>query len=220
MLTNQVTIRISRNKLERLTFMQNLWNNYKLIQPSNILLHLIKNSLTLQCEVGISSFSHYSILVNCHFTILKGKIRSQNHFLLNVIDFVSGMSPLMHAVKTNSLEIVRAILDGELVDVHLKDAHDRDVIHHVVAIGTSGDDLKPVATFDNLKMLDLVLQYGARPSISALNLARESGAVKIAEKLSKLLNVELVCTYFEMLNSGKFPYYLGKFRKLKNLMFF
>jgi hypothetical protein len=98
----------------------------------------------------------------------------------------------MHAVKTNSLEIVRAILDNDRVDVHVKDAHDRDVVHHVVAIAASGDDSKPVATFDNLKMLDLVLQYGARPSISALNLARESGAVKIAEKLSKLLYVDLV----------------------------
>ena len=111
---------------------------------------------------------------------------------------------MMHAVKTNSLEIVRTILDDERVDVHVKDAHDRDVIHHVVAIGTYGGDLKPVATFDNLKMLDLVLKFGARPSISALNFARESGAVKIAEKLSKLLHVDLVCNFLEMLASSPF----------------
>ena len=113
----------------------------------------------------------------------------------------------MHGVKTNSLEIVRTILDDERVDVHVKDAHDRDVIHHVVAISTSGGDLKPVATFDNLKMLDLVLKFGARPSISALNFARESGAVKIAEKLSKLLHVDLVCNFLEMLSSPFFMWF-------------
>ena len=103
-----------------------------------------------------------------------------------------GMTPLMHAVKTNSLEIVRALLQTEYVNIALKDVSDRDVIHHVAAICALDDDFRPVATYDNVKMLDLVLQWGAKPSISALNLARESGAVKIAEKLSKLLYVDQV----------------------------
>ena len=103
-----------------------------------------------------------------------------------------GMTPLMHAVKTNSLEIVRALLQTEYVNIALKDVSDRDVIHHVATISALDDDSRPVATYDNVKMLDLVLQWGAKPSISALNLARESGAVKIAEKLSKLLYVDQV----------------------------
>ena len=103
-----------------------------------------------------------------------------------------GMTPLMHAVKTNSIQIVRALLQTEYVNISLKDVSDRDVIHHVAAISALDDDFRPVATYDNVKMLDLVLQWGAKPSISALNLARESGAVKIAEKLSKLLYVDQV----------------------------
>ena len=106
----------------------------------------------------------------------------------------------MHAVKTNSLEIVKTILDVSNVDVDVKDASGRDVLDHVIAIGDND-----VATFDNLKMLELVMKFGARPSISALNLARKCGAIKIAERLSKHFHVFQV---FKQKNLFHLTYFL------------
>jgi ankyrin repeat protein len=108
---------------------------------------------------------------------------------VNLVDGI-GMSPLMHAVKTNSMEVVQALLETDRVDVSAVDSKDWSVVDHCIALG---DDVgKPVATFDNVKMLQTVLDAGAKPTASSLQLATKSGAVKIAEKLSKLLKTNEV----------------------------
>lgn len=92
----------------------------------------------------------------------------------------------MHAVKNNSLEMVQEILQHSGVDVNRKDRNGYDAITHSTGVGLF-DSATPIGTFDNDKILDILLKNGANPSTEALNHALNTGAVKIAGKLEKLV---------------------------------
>ena len=108
---------------------------------------------------------------------------------INLAD-ANGLTPLMHAVRTNSVAIVKKLLSSKSIDVKGVDARGRNVVDHCVAI--CDDDANPVATFDSVEMLELLVAAGVVPTSSTLKLASVSGATKIAERLSKILKIKEV----------------------------
>ncbi len=96
------------------------------------------------------------------------------------------MTPLIHAVKINSIEMVQEILQHSGVDVNRKDRNGFDAVIHTTGVGLF-DSSTPIGSFDNDKIFDILIKYGANPSTEALNHAKNTGAVKIARKLEKLV---------------------------------
>ena len=108
---------------------------------------------------------------------------------INLAD-ADGLTPLMHAVRTNSTVVVKKLLANKTIDIKAIDARGRSVVDHCVAI--CDDDASPVATFDSVEMLELLLAAGAVPTMSTLKLASVSGATKIADRLAKILKAKEV----------------------------
>lgn len=102
----------------------------------------------------------------------------------------SGMTPLMHAAKTNSIIIVKAILTADNIDVTLCDTKGWNAIHHCIALGN--DDEDPLATFDNVTLFETLIKAGVEVKLSAFELASKTGATKILEKISKILKIKKV----------------------------
>jgi ankyrin repeat protein len=138
-----------------------------------------------------------------------------------------GMTPIMHAVKTNDIRIVLRLLDkgGELplepktdkmqsiqkiinmdlsklvtsgVNVDAQDNCGYNAIHHLIELSTSTEGgLK--ATYDNEEVLQLLLRLGISATTpvtencgqkTALEMAEEVGAVKIAAKLRSTFKLQ------------------------------
>ena len=107
---------------------------------------------------------------------------------INLAD-ADGLTPLMHAVRTNSTVVVKKLLTNKTINVKAIDARGRSVVDHCVVI-CDDDDASPVATFDSVEMLELLLAAGAVPTMSTLKLASVSGATKIADRLAKILKAK------------------------------
>ena len=116
-----------------------------------------------------------------------------------------GMTPLMHAVKTNDMKITMQLLYNSgakrnhttdvpdvltpLLDVNATDGNGYNAINHIIELDING----PIrCTFDNPKLLELLLTVGVRlksiidpdgNSKTASDIAKEVGATKLLQKI-------------------------------------
>ena len=97
---------------------------------------------------------------------------------------LAGLTPLMHAVKTNNIVIVRKLLDMG-PNLYLRDDNGCTAFDHLIAIEEA--NAAPV-TFDNVDIFELLTNANPKlakeSSLKLYDLAVEANAYKIANFLA------------------------------------